>query len=89
MSRRSKFDKNYKAISIEEKSDKPNSNFAVPGIYFYNNNLNTQFYSILHNQQHHQINIKTKKYKMKNSIIIGIITNIFWILLKRIALLGF
>ncbi len=33
------FDKNYKAISIEEKPDKPKSNFAVPGIYFYNNNV--------------------------------------------------
>ncbi len=33
------FDKNYKAISIEEKPDKPKSNFAVPGIYFYNNSV--------------------------------------------------
>ena len=33
------FDKNHKAISIEEKPEFPKSNFAVPGIYFYNNSV--------------------------------------------------
>lgn len=33
------FDKNHKAISIEEKPEKPKSNYAVPGLYFYNNNV--------------------------------------------------
>lgn len=33
------FDKNKKAISIEEKPLKPKSNFAVPGLYFYNNEV--------------------------------------------------
>jgi len=33
------FDKNNKVISIEEKPKKPKSNFAVPGIYFYDNNV--------------------------------------------------
>ncbi|MDH3322640.1 MAG: glucose-1-phosphate thymidylyltransferase RfbA [Flavobacteriaceae bacterium] len=33
------FDENNKAISIEEKPEKPKSNFAVPGIYFYNNSV--------------------------------------------------
>ncbi|MDN3678438.1 glucose-1-phosphate thymidylyltransferase RfbA [Flavobacterium paronense] len=33
------FDKDGKVLSIEEKPEHPKSNFAVPGIYFYDNNV--------------------------------------------------
>lgn len=33
------FDSENKAISIEEKPQKPKSRFAVPGLYFYDNNV--------------------------------------------------
>ncbi len=33
------FDENNNVVSIEEKPEKPKSNYAVPGLYFYNNDV--------------------------------------------------
>lgn len=33
------FDDNRRVVSIEEKPQKPKSNYAVPGLYFYDNNV--------------------------------------------------
>lgn len=33
------FDKKFQALSIEEKPTQPKSNYAVPGLYFYNQNV--------------------------------------------------
>lgn len=40
------FDKNRKAVSIEEKPQKPRSNFAVTGLYFYDNTVSAKARSL-------------------------------------------
>ena len=41
------FDKSGKAISLEEKPENPKSNYAIPGLYFYDNTVVKKSKSIL------------------------------------------
>ena len=33
------FDESFRAVSLEEKPDEPKSDYAVPGLYFYSNDV--------------------------------------------------
>ncbi len=45
------FDSNMKAVSIEEKPSRPKSDYAVPGLYFYDENLITNIKTIAKSQR--------------------------------------
>ncbi len=69
------FDENNKAITIEEKPENPRSNFAVPGLYFYDNSV----VEIAKNLQpssrgEYEITDINKIYLERNNLKVGILS---------------
>jgi len=67
------FDENFKAISIEEKPRAPRSNYAVPGLYFYDNEVVNIAKNIQPSARgEYEITDVNKVYLEKNKLYIGV-----------------
>ena len=67
------FDKDFKAISIEEKPTQPKSNYAVPGLYFYDNEVVEIATNIaLSPRGEYEITDVNKVYLERNKLHVGV-----------------
>ena len=68
------FDNKNKVISIEEKPSKPVSNFAIPGLYFYDNNVVDIAHNIKPSKRgEYEITDVNKVYLERNKLKVGVI----------------
>lgn len=69
------FDKDHKAISIEEKPEKPKSRYAVPGLYFYDNHVVEMAKNVKPSKRgEKEISTLNQMYLEKGKLEVGIMT---------------
>ncbi|MDB5231150.1 MAG: rfbA [Chitinophagaceae bacterium] len=67
------FDENFNALSIEEKPENPKSNYAVPGLYFYDNNVVEIAENIqLSSRDEYEITDVNREYLKRNKLKVGV-----------------
>ncbi len=67
------FDKDKNVVSIEEKPEKPQSNYAVPGLYFYDNEVVEIAKNILPSARgEYEITDVNKEYLKRNKLRVGV-----------------
>lgn len=72
------FDASFNAISIEEKPVKPKSNYAVPGLYFYDNEVVTIAKNIFPSPRgEYEITDVNKTYLSRNKLKVGVLNRGF------------